>query len=251
MQANPYFLEDLAAAVDQSVALSSCKANFIEEMESRGYLVNWDDTARTITFITPDGAHVRNRRLKGKTKYDCSVEALCSRFGEKIPLLVYGVRHFGSMGNIDLFCQKYSIIPDTHRYIYVLGLHNDCYYVGQTFHFKKRMTRHFARAVAGAAWTDANAPFHLLEVIDMENVDEHVCGEYETAKTISYMARYGISCVRGGELCHLDLVDLERHLLHLGFATRDGKPFPIDIKAKRWVDVLQRMKCFRVVFNCK
>ena len=63
------------------------------------------------------------------------------------------------------------------------------------------------------------------------------------------MAKHGVPFVRGGELCQADIVDVSRHLLYLGFGVRDQLPYPVDIKAKRWAEALQRLKGYRVMFD--
>lgn len=50
--------------VDKALEKATSKDNFIEQMESKGYQVNWSDHRKYITFTTPNGEKVRNSNLE-------------------------------------------------------------------------------------------------------------------------------------------------------------------------------------------
>ncbi|MDP4146183.1 MAG: relaxase/mobilization nuclease domain-containing protein [Bacillota bacterium] len=49
--------------IKQSQLRSKTKEDFIKDMESKGYKVNWSDSRRYITYTTPDGRKVRDNKL--------------------------------------------------------------------------------------------------------------------------------------------------------------------------------------------
>lgn len=53
----------LINAIDLSIAESTCKENFIKLMNKLGYQVNWTDTRKYITYITPEGYKCRDNKL--------------------------------------------------------------------------------------------------------------------------------------------------------------------------------------------
>ena len=86
-------------------------------------------------------------------------------------------------------------------YIYVLKLQKHKYYVGKTTNPQVRIETHFEE---GGAWfTRKYKPLQILEVIpDCTSHDEQ-------RVTQEYMAKYGISNVRGGPWTHMMLSDKE------------------------------------------
>lgn len=133
-------------------------------------------------------------------------------------------RFFGTEQGISDFCLEYEIEEKGQRYIYVLGLTDGCYYIGQTKKFRQRMRRHFVSAEAGADWTEIHSPVCVVEVIELGNLEEDECVIYETAKTIEYMQRYGIANVRGGDFCLLQEERIRRNILKFGFSVNNDKP---------------------------
>ena len=81
---------------------------------------------------------------------------------------------------------------DGVKYVYVLELENDNYYVGYTENFDTRMVSHFGGA--GSMWTKLHKPKSVLEVFRGDKGDEH-------EKTIQLMMKHGYQKVRGGRLC--------------------------------------------------
>ena len=58
------YLLDLWRDCSQSLSKATSKEQFIKDMEQKGYGVNWVDTRKNITFITPEGKKVRNTNLE-------------------------------------------------------------------------------------------------------------------------------------------------------------------------------------------
>lgn len=84
-----------------------------------------------------------------------------------------------------------------NRYLYVLELENNCFYVGQTSSsIKKRLTKHFNGK--GSAWTKKNPPIRLVDLVYLGNLT-YTEGEYMENKYVcKYMKEYGWDKVRGG-----------------------------------------------------
>ena len=64
MEKEKSYLLDTAKEVSNSLKKVTSKENFIKDMESKGYKVNWSDTRKYITFTTPEGKKVRNSNLE-------------------------------------------------------------------------------------------------------------------------------------------------------------------------------------------
>lgn len=58
------YVLDTAKNVSDSLKKATDRENFIKDMESKGYKVNWKDTRKYITFTTPEGKKVRNSNLE-------------------------------------------------------------------------------------------------------------------------------------------------------------------------------------------
>lgn len=58
--------DKLQQAIDDAMASSRNRAEFILEMERRGYQVKWTDTRKTITYFCPNGKPCRDDRLFGE-----------------------------------------------------------------------------------------------------------------------------------------------------------------------------------------
>ncbi|KAJ3136265.1 Cullin-4A [Geranomyces variabilis] len=74
--------------------------------------------------------------------------------------------------------------------IYVLGLENDCYYVGKSKTPKDRIQQHFSGN--GSAWTRLHRPVCVVETqaATTENSEDSL--------TQRYISKFGIDRVRGG-----------------------------------------------------
>lgn len=252
---NPYFLEETARAVDYALEVARNEAEFVSILEGKGYRVRMGGKARTVTFTTPDGFKVRNRRLFGKTKNDCSTEGIYKKLGivppEAVKLHWLGFRFFDNKEAISDFCKIFGIEEKDHRYIYVLGLQDGCFYVGQTGHFKSRMKRHFVSYKSGSIWTKLHVPETIIEITDMGSMEEADCALYESAKTIEYMERFGISKVRGGDFCTEEDTEIARLLYTHGYIVKRGRPLPDAIWAERYCDAIDELKHRKMVFQAE
>jgi predicted GIY-YIG superfamily endonuclease len=105
---------------------------------------------------------------------------------------------------VDKFIKKLGKIE---KYVYILGLRDDHWYVGYTKNPHRRMDEHFMRW--GSVWTDYHRPKTL---ITMFSGDEIV----ENNVTIEMMRLFGIDKVRGGKWCELTFSeDIKRELQRL------------------------------------
>jgi hypothetical protein len=83
------------------------------------------------------------------------------------------------------------------KYIYVLALKNNKYYIGITSNPTFRLNQHFK--FNGPNWTKRYKPIKIIEIIpNCDNFDED---KY----TLKYMKIYGIDNVRGGSFCEMVL----------------------------------------------
>lgn len=86
--------------------------------------------------------------------------------------------------------------------IYVLQLEQNKYYVGKSTNPQFRLEQHFN--ANGSAWTTRYKPQSVIELIpDCDDFDEDKL-------TLKYMAKYGISNVRGGSFCELELSENDK-----------------------------------------
>jgi len=89
--------------------------------------------------------------------------------------------------------------------IYILKLEHDCFYVGKTNNYSKRINDHINNS--GALWTK------LHKVIGEDKIISN-CSPFDEDKYVKeYMAKYGIDKVRGGSYVTQDLSDEQYNLL--------------------------------------
>ena len=112
------------------------------------------------------------------------------------------IKVFGSMKNLDDFCDKYKISENKFSYYYVFRCCHGKYYIGYSTLFKKRMYEHLSdRSRPKSMWTRLYPPLYLYAIYQAGNLPyEPVI--YETALTLHYMQDFGIDNVRGGYLVH-------------------------------------------------
>ncbi len=245
-------IKEVSEVIDNALDISKSKEEFIELLQQVGYKVRWGGNAKTVTFTLPNGQRVRNSRIIGLTKHDCSTEGLYNHFNNKSSKEIAiesntsntgkKVRFFKSLQGISDYCKKNKIAEKDQRVIYVLALQNDFYYVGQTANFKKRMERHFAGNKGGSQWTELHLPVSVQEIIDMGTMEESACSIYETAKTIEYMHLYGVAHVRGGDFCSLEYKEILRLLETHGFVIDKGKPYPGAHGANGYIKAINTIK---------
>lgn len=83
-------------------------------------------------------------------------------------------------------------IPDSiHGVVYVLKLENNCYYIGFTKDFERRMIEH--KHGFGSVWTRKHKPIGVLEKHPERTLN------FENILTEKYIEIYGYSKVRGGD----------------------------------------------------
>ena len=107
------------------------------------------------------------------------------------------------------------------RYVYVLALEDDCWYVGESENPAARIRSHVSGS--GASWTRLHRPLmnpeqhvHNRQRIEGTAIDAKLEEEKQVKKL---MLLYGIDKVRGGSYCEVNLTDdciasLERELCH-------------------------------------
>ena len=61
---------ELKNTIDKCLMISCSRDEFIENMKSYGYSVNWSDTRNNITFITPNGKKCRDKTLGEPEMYN-------------------------------------------------------------------------------------------------------------------------------------------------------------------------------------
>lgn len=90
-----------------------------------------------------------------------------------------------------------STFTSTSKYIYVLGLENNKYYIGKTVNPDIRIDDHSSSN--GSYWTKMYKPNTVIEIIPN-------CDDFDEDKyTLKYMGMYGINNVRGGSFCEIIL----------------------------------------------
>lgn len=82
-------------------------------------------------------------------------------------------------------------------YIYALELEGGFYYVGKTADLTQRLSQHFNNK--GSEWTKLHKPTGKFSHIITNDVHE------ENKQTLNLMKRFGISNVRGGSFCKIEL----------------------------------------------
>ncbi|MFL0269248.1 relaxase/mobilization nuclease domain-containing protein [Candidatus Clostridium radicumherbarum] len=63
----PWWKGQIIIDIKQSQLKCKTKEDFIKDMESKGYKVNWSDTRKYITYTTPDGKKIRDNKLHDGT----------------------------------------------------------------------------------------------------------------------------------------------------------------------------------------
>ncbi|GJD09042.1 hypothetical protein Gasu2_33140 [Galdieria sulphuraria] len=91
------------------------------------------------------------------------------------------------------------------KYVYVLKLQQNKWYIGSTTNIKQRIAQHCQGT--GCAWT-SRYPF--LELFDCQLQRD---GWHEENLTKEYMLRYGIENVRGGPYTNLELTEEEKEVI--------------------------------------
>ena len=83
--------------------------------------------------------------------------------------------------------------------IYILKLEHGYWYIGRTTNIERRYMQHTLGK--GAKWTFLHRPLAIHETIPLKSE------QHEDEITIEYMKKYGMSNVRGGKFCQVELKD--------------------------------------------
>lgn len=217
-------LSELVTQVNNHLNHSKTKKEFKSLMSDSGYNVQFGDFSKNITFIHPDGRRIRNHYLLDFSEEDLSTDGIRRRLN--MPDLATLRQNTLKKNEISEFCVTNKIHTKKHPYIYVLKLENDCYYIGYTNRFEKRMEQHFFDCKR-VIWTNIHHPMKIIKVIDISKVEIPDYNKYESAETIRFMQEYGIEKVRGGDFVSEDTNEIRRLLKTHGFDTINNSLFPI------------------------
>lgn len=94
---------------------------------------------------------------------------------------------------------KYNKPRKRDRYLYVLELEDNYYYVGQTVDVQKRVEQH--KSGQGAKFTKRHKFIRIAFVDYVGKVTAREAGYMEDKLTIEWAMKYGPSNVRGGSYC--------------------------------------------------
>lgn len=103
-----------------------------------------------------------------------------------------------SFNILDCFDDNIDNLDITKKYVYVLKLIDDRYYVGRTSNILRRINQHFTGI--GAKYTKKFKPIKVIDIIlELTRYDEKM-------KTLEMMEKYGWEKVRGACWCSLDIL---------------------------------------------
>lgn len=95
------------------------------------------------------------------------------------------------------------------KFLYVLKLQNNKYYVGITKDIDQRFQEHVAGK--GSWFTKLYKPEKIIQADIYTDIPENEMLDVETFVTVEYMQKYGISNVRGGKL----MAKNSNHFVHI------------------------------------
>jgi predicted GIY-YIG superfamily endonuclease len=101
------------------------------------------------------------------------------------------------------------------RYLYVLELANDKFYVGQSKDPDKRIRKHFNGS--GSAWTRLHPPVKELTRSRLEYVDYRMGELAENELVLQLMHQHGYQNVRGGFFSNTNVEHVEKGLISHGY----------------------------------
>ncbi len=95
------------------------------------------------------------------------------------------------------------------KFLYVLKLQNNKYYVGITKDIDHRLQEHVAGK--GSWFTKLYKPEKIIQADRYTDISENEMFDIETFVTVEYMQKYGINNVRGGKLMSKN----SNHFVHI------------------------------------
>jgi len=117
------------------------------------------------------------------------------------------------------------MLKEKRKYLYVLLLEGDNYYIGQTNDLVRRFRQHSEGIGEGSVWTYYHRPIKMVEFWDLGEYTQDGAMQFENELTIQYINKYGIEKVRGGDYVftdpdhHLGVIQNKNYLI-------DGKLVP-------------------------
>ncbi|KTB94315.1 hypothetical protein AO073_07540 [Pseudomonas syringae ICMP 11293] len=103
------------------------------------------------------------------------------------------------------------------RYLYVLGLSQGKFYVGQAKDPDKRIRKHFSGS--GSQWTRLHPPLKELMRKSLEDVDYRAGELAENEIVLDLMRKYGYENVRGGFFSNTSVEHVEKALISHGYGS--------------------------------
>lgn len=88
------------------------------------------------------------------------------------------------------------------KFIYVLRLKENKYYIGQSNTPEKRIRQQFKGS--GSAWTKVHTPVKIISIESIGKMNYKEAEEYENRMVIKYMRKHGWENVRGGYFTNVD-----------------------------------------------
>lgn len=110
----------------------------------------------------------------------------------------------------------------SEKYIYVLKLKDDKYYVGQSTEPDSRIKKQFDGK--GSAWTKLHNPIEIVLLQSIGVMDYKEAERYENQIVLTYMKEHGWENVRGGYFTNCDNEVILKNLL----SHKKRKTFKID-----------------------
>lgn len=89
-------------------------------------------------------------------------------------------------------------------WLYILKLEHDKWYVGITSKTPDERYREHKNNIRAAAWTRAHRPIKLYDSQNLGEISVEMAKSKETNTTLTYMRKYGVNNVRGGDLVAIE-----------------------------------------------
>lgn len=95
-------------------------------------------------------------------------------------------------------------MKDKRKFLYVLELEDDCFYIGQTNDLVRRFRQHSEQLGKGSIWTYLHKPIRLIQYWDLGEYTQEGAMQFENKLTLEFINKFGFSKVRGGEYVFTD-----------------------------------------------